>query len=149
MNITKNTESSSVVVQWDEVDNSLPTTYIVTWTSERDLNNVQVKILIEQSSYTITGLTLDTVYIITVTTSNRCGTGPEYSTSVSLTTDTTVNSINITPTITAKTNTITIVSTAPPTITSVIVSPTPTVNLGKSANTTSHCRNVVIKYAST
>ena len=136
-------------MKWDEVDDSLPTIYVVTWTSERDLNNVLVKTLIEQSSYTITGLTLDTVYTITVTASNRCGTGPEYSTSVSLTTDATVNSINITPTITAKANTKTIVSTAPPTTTSVIVSPTPTVNLGKSANTTSHCRNIVIKYAST
>ena len=78
MNITKNIESSSIVVQWDEVDDSLPTTYIVTWTSERDLNNVQSHTLIEQSSYTITGLALDTVYTITVTAANRCGTGPEY-----------------------------------------------------------------------
>ena len=65
------------------MDDSLPTTYTVTWTSERDLNNVQVKTLIEQSSYTITGLTLDTVYTISVTASNKCGTGPEYSTSIS------------------------------------------------------------------
>ena len=83
----------SVVVQWDEADDSLPTTYVVTWTSERD-HIVKVTNLIEQSSYTITGLTLDTVYTITVTASNRCGTGPKYSTSVSLTTDTT-SSINI------------------------------------------------------
>ena len=82
MNITKNTESLSIVVQWDEVDDSLYTTYVVTWTNERDLNNVQVKALIEQSSYTITGLTLDTVYTVTVSANNRCGTGPEYSTSV-------------------------------------------------------------------
>ena len=78
----KKTESLSVVVQWGEVDDSLPTTYTVTWTSERD-HIVQVKTLIEQSSYTITGLTLDIVYTITVTASNKCGTGPEYSTSVS------------------------------------------------------------------
>ena len=89
VNITKNTESLSIVVQWDEVDDSLSTTYIVTWTDERDLNNVQVKNVEEQSSYTITGLTLDTVYTITVTATNRCGTGPEYNTSVSLTTDAT------------------------------------------------------------
>ena len=38
--------------------------------------------LIEQSSYTITGLTLDRVYTIIVTASNNCGTGPEYRTSV-------------------------------------------------------------------
>ena len=97
MNITKNTESPSIVVQWNEVDDSLPTTYTVTWTSESDLNNVQVNTLIEQSSCKITGLTLDTVYTITVTAANRCGTGPEYSTSVSLTIDassTTSNKMN-------------------------------------------------------
>ena len=100
VNVTKNTESSSIVVQWDEVDDSLPTTYIVVWTSERDLNNIQSYTLIEQSSYTITGLTLDTVYTITVTADNRCGTGPEYSTSISLTTDT-ASSVNISTTPTA------------------------------------------------
>ena len=89
VNITKKTESLSVVVQWDEVNDSIHTTYIVTWTSERDLNDIQIHTLIEQSSYTITGLTLDTVYTITVTASNRCGQGPEYRTSVSLTTDAT------------------------------------------------------------
>ena len=109
VNITKNTESSSIVVQWDEVDDSLTTTYTVTWTSESDLNNVQVKPLEEQLSYTITGLTLDTVYTIAVIAINRCGQGPEYSTSVSLTTDTTSSSIS---TITAITNNIAFTSTA-------------------------------------
>ena len=90
MNITINIESlnSSIVIHWDEVDDSLPTTYTVTWTNDRD-HITYGATLIEQSSYTITGLTLDTVYTITVTASNKCGTGPEYSTSVSLTTDTT------------------------------------------------------------
>ena len=85
MTTTNNIVDLSVVIQWDEVDDSLPTTYIVTWTSERDLNNVQVKTLIEQSSYTITGLTLDTVYTITVTAANRCSTanGSKYKTNVS------------------------------------------------------------------
>ena len=103
----KNTESSSIVIQWDEVD-SLPITYVVTWTSERDLNNVLVKTIEEQSLYTITGLTLDTVYIVTVAAQNNCGTGPEYSTSVSLTTDTTSS----TSTITAITSTAAITSAA-------------------------------------
>ena len=98
MNIIKNTTNSSIVVQWDDVDDSLTTTYIVTWTSERDLKSVQVKALIEQSSYTITGLTLDTVYAITVTANNKCGQGPQYTTIVSLTTDSTFSS---TSTITA------------------------------------------------
>ena len=78
----KNIESLSIVVQWDEVDDSLHTTYIIAWTNERD-HNIQSKTLEEQSSYTITGLAIDTVYTIYVTASNRCGTGPEYSTSVS------------------------------------------------------------------
>ena len=78
--LIKDNESSSVVVQWDEVDDSITTTYIVTWTSERDHIARHVA-LIEQSSYTITGLTLDTVYTITVTAANRCGQGPEYRTS--------------------------------------------------------------------
>ena len=128
----------SIVVQWDKVDDTLTTTYIVTWTSERDHIAHHVT-LIEQSSYTITGLTLDTVYTITVTAANRCGAGQDYRTSISLTTDATINSITPTPTITAS-KTIIIVSTAPPTTLSATVSPTPTVNLSKS---TSHCRNVV------
>ena len=76
----------SIVVQWDEVNDSLITTYIVTWTSKRDrdqINTVKVTNAIEQSSYTITGLTLDTVYNITVIATNICGTGPEYKTNVS------------------------------------------------------------------
>ena len=85
VNITENTESSSIIVQWDEVGDPDHTNYIVTWTSERD-HIIHPVILIEQSSYTITGLTLDTAYTISVTASNKCGQGPEYRTSVSLTT---------------------------------------------------------------
>ena len=88
VNITENIESPSIVVQWDEVDDSLITNYTVTWTSERD-HILHHDALIEQLSYTIIGLTLDTVYIITVSASNNCGSGPEYRTSVSLTVDTT------------------------------------------------------------
>ena len=87
MNIIKNIESSSIVVQWDAVDNSLPTTYTVTWTDEGDLHEVDT--VQEQTSYTITGLTLDTVYTITVTAANRCGGGPEFNASISFTTGTT------------------------------------------------------------
>ena len=72
----------SIVLQWNVVDDSLSTTYTVIWSSQRD-HVAHPATLIEQSSYTITGLTLDTVYTITVTASNRCGTGPEYSNSVS------------------------------------------------------------------
>ena len=100
------TNSSSVVIQWDEVDDSLPTNYTVTWTSD-GTNSSQSHTLIEQSSYTTTGLTLDTVYNITVTVSNRCGGGLEYSTSVSLSTDATSITSSITPTATASTNLVT------------------------------------------
>ena len=61
VNIMKNTESSSIIVQWDEVDDSFPTTYTVTWTSEKD-HIAQSIGIVEQSSYTVTRLTLDTVY---------------------------------------------------------------------------------------
>ena len=127
--MTKSTESSSVVVQWDEVDDSLPTTYTVTWTSERDLNNVQVKNVEEQSSCTITGLTLDTVYTITVTAINKCGGGPEYSTTILLSTDTTTSISSIT----ATTSTHPIVSTS--TANPVSISTT-TVTISETTTTT-------------
>ena len=80
--IMESINSSSVVVQWDEVDDSLNTTYVARLSNDSSV--VQTVSLIEQSSYTITGLTLDIVYTITVTASNRCGTGPGYSTNFSL-----------------------------------------------------------------
>ena len=118
MNIIKNTESSSIV-QWDEVDDSLPTTYIVTWTSERD-HIAHPVTLIERSSYIITGLTLDTVYTITVTASNKCGDGSEYSTSVLFTT---VTTSTFSPTVSASINTMTNTSTPSPTFISAVVDP--------------------------
>ena len=80
----KNIESSSVVVQWDAVDDSLTTIYTITWTSAG--GGLQVATLIEQTSYIITGLTLDTVYTITVTVANVCGSGPEFRTSILIST---------------------------------------------------------------
>ena len=113
VSITKNTESSSIVVQWDAVDDFLTTTYTITWTSERD-HNLQSATLNEQSSYTITGLTLDTVYSITVIAANKCGHGPEIVTRMSFTADTTSTTSSISPTVTASTNSMTIMSTANP-----------------------------------
>ena len=84
VNIMKNIESSSIVVQWDAVDDFLPTSYTVTWTDGRDL--FEVATLIEQTSYTITGLTLDTEYTVRVTTANICDYGPEFSTRISFST---------------------------------------------------------------
>ena len=89
VNIMKNTESLSILVQWDAVDDSLPTTYTITWTDEGGL--FEVATLTEQTSYTITGLTLDAVYTITITPANRCGGGPDFSTSISFSTATTAD----------------------------------------------------------
>ena len=81
-NVTSNITDLSTVVQWDVVDDSLTTTnYTVTLTI--GTTPVDSVTLMEQSSYTITGLTLDTVYTITVIAANECGQGPEYVTSVS------------------------------------------------------------------
>ena len=62
------------------MDDFLHTTYTVQWTDERDLHGVDI--VEEQTSYTITGLTLDTVYTITVTAANMCGGGPDFRTGV-------------------------------------------------------------------
>ena len=87
VNVTKNIETLSIVVQWDVVDDFLPTNYTVTWTSESD--DIQVTTPIEQTSYILTGLTVNTVYTITVTAANMCGSGPEFTTSISFSSDTT------------------------------------------------------------
>ena len=75
---------TSVIVEWDEVDDSLPTNYTVTWASERDLVAQDPITLIEKSSFTVNGLTFDTVYTITITAANRCGTGTEFTSTVTL-----------------------------------------------------------------
>ena len=108
----KNIESLSIVVQWDVVDDFLLTTYTIVWTDGRD--DIQAATVDEQTSYTITGLTLDTVYTITVTAANRCGQGPEVITSVSFSTDTTSTTASISPTVTASTNPMTVISTVNP-----------------------------------
>ena len=86
VDVIENTRDLSVVVQWVVVDDSLPTDYTVTWTSEN--TPIQSVTQLEQSSYTITGLTLDTVYNISVVAANKCGQGPEYMTNVSFSTGT-------------------------------------------------------------
>ena len=63
------------------MDDSLATNYTIQWTSDRI--DIQKATLTEQTSYTITGLTLDTVYAISVFAVNMCGNGPGFSTSVS------------------------------------------------------------------
>ena len=78
MNVLKHFENSSIVVQWDQVANV--SNYTVTLTSESIPTRSHT--LIKQSPYTITGLTLDAVYNISIAASNSHCTGPEYKTSV-------------------------------------------------------------------
>ena len=110
----KNTESSSIDLQWDKAEDSITTTYVITWTSERDHIRISPG-LVDHTSYTITGLTLDTVYTITATATNICGSAPEYRTNVTLSASTNPNIVN--------TSSISI-STA----TNIITHPTSTVN---------------------
>ena len=123
-----NTESSSIVVEWDKVDDSLPTNYTVTWTSNRT-NSMHSHTLIEQLLYTITGLTVDTVYAVAVYAANRCVTGPQYRTNVSLS----ASNTTILKTTTASTTqntafTTTITSSSISTVNTIIIPSSSTVN---------------------
>ena len=84
VNVTKNNERLSSVIQWDAVDGSLATNYTVTWTS--DTNHTKSINTTMETSYTVNELTCDTVYTITVTAVNMCGQGPEFSTNISFST---------------------------------------------------------------
>ena len=86
VNVLKNNERLSSVIQWDAVDGSLATNYTITWTSDTDPTQSVATTM--ETSYTITGLTLDTVYTITVSAVNMCGSGPEFTTSISFPTGT-------------------------------------------------------------
>ena len=79
-----NNKSFVIDVHWDAADPSLATNYTVTWTSETEPTLSYATT--HNTSYTITGLTLDTVYNITVAGANMCGQGPGFSTSVSIST---------------------------------------------------------------
>ena len=96
--IIKLNNASAIVVQWDVVDDFLDTNYALNWTSRR--NHAQAVNISEQTSYTITGLTLDTVYTITVAAVNMCGQGPEFNASITLFTGTT-STTNINPIVVA------------------------------------------------
>ena len=78
VSVMKIFESLSIVVWWDKVANV--TNYIVTWTS--DGTSLSSHTLIEQSPFTLNGLTFDTVYNISIAATNSLCTGPEFITSV-------------------------------------------------------------------
>ena len=106
VNIVENIENSSVVVQWDAVDDFLTTTYTIVWIGEKDglPQGASLITLTEQTSYTITGLFLDTVYTITVIATNECGDGPEFGTSFLFYSNTTYTTSSISPSITSSIN---------------------------------------------
>ena len=101
-------EHSSIVVQWDVVEDSRRTIYTVTWFGSSEGNvHSDTKRLSDQTSYEITGLTLNTVYSITVFATfaeSACGSGPKFTTSIILSTTTTPTSSSTSPTVTTSTN---------------------------------------------
>ena len=127
----KNIESSSIVVQWDAVDDSFTT--LVAWIRAGG-SSPQVATLTEQTSYTITGLTLDIVYTITVTAANDCGQGPEFRTSIILSINTTFTTSSINSYVTASTNPM-ITSNSIPNSTTTTAAATSTISSFKFFNT--------------
>ena len=102
VNIMTNIESSSIVVQWNEVEDSRITSYLITWYSS-SVQLVTKRLSSDQASYAITGLTLNTVYTIHAFAQNNCGSGPKFTTSIILSTTTTSTS-SISPIVTTSTN---------------------------------------------
>ena len=90
----KKITNSSVVVQWDTVDDVQDTNYTVTWAMANESNVTLINT--EQTSYALTGLTLNTVYNINVIATNKCGQSDEFNTRVSLSESTTRISSTIT-----------------------------------------------------
>ena len=97
-------DKRSIVLQWDAVDDSLTTTYTIQWIIAGHSGVPQVATLTEQTSYTITELTLDKAYSITVNAANICGTGEGFSTRINLSIVTTSTTSSNSPAITASTN---------------------------------------------
>ena len=138
VNTIKNTTNLSIVVQWDAVDDFLPTIYTIIWTDDRDLH--EVAIVQEQTSYTITGLTLDTVYTISVSAANMCGQGPEFLTRITFSTDTTSTTSTISLTVT--TSTTPIISATDPSSTTTTTAVTSSSAINTATITTLHATTV-------
>ena len=65
--------TDSFIVQWDPVTDIFPITYVVQWYGE-DVDNTTTT---NELSYTVTGLTSNTSYSVTVVAINTCcGAGP-------------------------------------------------------------------------
>ena len=134
VNIIKSYENSSIVLQWDAVDDSLPTMFIVTW--EKAGDNDHAVTIREQTSYRITGLALDTVYTITVTAVNSiCGRVPEFKTSVSISPNTISMLLNNSSTANAATTTA-ISTTGTASITAITTTVTTTATTTNATTTT-------------
>ena len=66
--------NESFVLQWDAVNDVFPVTYTVRWYRGNDLIGMDS---VDGLSYTVTGLTVNTSYNVTVVAVNTCcGTGP-------------------------------------------------------------------------
>ena len=64
----------SLVVLWDEVMDSFTITYIVTWSNDSGIIGMDT---VNSPPYTVTGLTTNTSYNVTVVAINTCcGAGP-------------------------------------------------------------------------
>ena len=120
----------SFVVQWDAVINQSVDRYIVNWS---DGTNPVESVVIHNTSYTVTGLTPNTTYTVTVAAVNMCGTGLASTGNNSVTTNvlfsvntTSTTSVfhDVTPTVTI--NTITTNSITYPTSTMNTTFPAPT-----------------------
>ena len=109
----------SFIVQWDAVINQSVDTYVVSvhWTDDRYKYRTQ-SVTVHGTSYTVTGLTPNTTYIVSVVAVDESGCnglasdGEEVTTTVSVSMDTTstINTSSINPTVTTVTtdNSITI-----------------------------------------
>ena len=65
--------NESLVVLWDEVMDIFAITYNVTWYDESGIIGMDT---VNSPPYTVTGLTTNTSYSITVVAINTCGAGP-------------------------------------------------------------------------
>ena len=65
--------NESFVILWDEVMDIFTITYNVTW---YDASGIIGMDTVNSPPYTVTGLTADTSYYVTVVAINTCGTGP-------------------------------------------------------------------------